>query len=517
MSEAISTTDSGVPDAERFPPRHTDVRSFVVRAIGMLSQLAIPIAFGAYTVLDDGDLGILVAYFIPILLVIIAVNVILAYVGWRRFTYRVGEEDIRVESGIVSRTARSVPYERIQDVSLEQKLIPRLFGLVEVKFETGSGGGEDLKLSYLAESDGEKLRELVREWREDEASHSVTLDEGPEAEKSSEAATALFTMPPSRLFKFGMFEFSLAIVALFFGATQQFDFLLPFEIWDFDAWRQELAGPGQWLAGLGFAAQVIGGVFAFLTLLVVGFGTGIVRTFAREWGFVLERTARGFRRRRGLFTKTDVVMPAHRVQAVKIGTRFLRYRFGWHNLKFVSLAQDAGASNHVVAPFAQLEEIAPIIRAAGFEPPADNLDWHRASKRYRFDSAFIDGAAFTLIAIPVAIFAPAGFALIPLALAAIFACVNLYGWQFHRHAVDATQLFSARGYLSPSTQIASRVKLHSVEISQGPIAQRRGYATLNLGLAGGNFAVPGIPLERARELRSAIVESISAKDFSELS
>jgi len=47
--------------------------------------------------------------------------------------------------------------------------------------------------------------------------------------------------------------------------------------------------------------------------LVVGMLSGIVRTFLRDWDFRLERTSKGFRRRRGMFTRTDVVMPVHRV------------------------------------------------------------------------------------------------------------------------------------------------------------------------------------------------------------
>ena len=75
---------------------------------------------------------------------------------------------------------------------------------------------------------------------------------------------------------------------------------------------------------------------------------------------------------------------------------------------------------------------------------------------------------------------------------------------------------SMRGVLSPKTQLATRLKLHSVEISQGPIARLRGYATLHLGLAGGTFAIPGVPLERAREVRSKVLETIAATDFSQL-
>ena len=73
-----------------------------------------------------------------------------AWLGWRRLTYLTSAEDIRVEHGLLSRSARSVPYERIQDVSIEQKWLPRLLGLAEVKFETGAGGKEEISLAYLS-------------------------------------------------------------------------------------------------------------------------------------------------------------------------------------------------------------------------------------------------------------------------------------------------------------------------------------------------------------------------------
>ena len=50
----------------------------------------------------------------------------------------------------------------------------------------------------------------------------------------------------------------------------------------------------------------------------------------RDYGFRLEETPKGLRRRRGLLTRTDTVMPIHRVQALKVTTRIFRRRFGWH-------------------------------------------------------------------------------------------------------------------------------------------------------------------------------------------
>jgi len=211
-----------------------------------------------------------------------------------------------------------------------------------------------------------------------------------------------------------------------------------------------------------------------------------------------------------------VVMPAHRVQGLVIGTGMLRYRFGWHALSFVSLAQDAESESHVVAPFAKLDEIAPIMTAAGFALPDAATQWRRASKRHRTDMALRDAALFLLAAIPVAIYAPFGLFLVPLGAAVVAVGVNLYAWEFRRHAIDEAQVYASRGFLSPTRTIATRLKLHSVEITQGPLARMRGYATVHLGLAGGSFSMQGVPLAEARSLRAAVMETITATDFSRL-
>ena len=42
------------------------------------------------------------------------------FLYWRRFEYRVGSDEIRIDSGFLSRTHRSIPFDRVQDVDIEQ-------------------------------------------------------------------------------------------------------------------------------------------------------------------------------------------------------------------------------------------------------------------------------------------------------------------------------------------------------------------------------------------------------------
>ena len=110
-------------------------------------------------IFSTGGMGLI--FLVPSLAALLGFTAFFSYIAWRHFRYRLTESDIRVERGLFSRTARSVPYERIQDVSLEQKLIPRLFGMVDVKFETGAGGKDEVRIRYVTAEEAEALRETV--------------------------------------------------------------------------------------------------------------------------------------------------------------------------------------------------------------------------------------------------------------------------------------------------------------------------------------------------------------------
>jgi putative membrane protein len=107
--------------------------------------------------------------------------------------------------------------------------------------------------------------------------------------------------------------------------------------------------------------------------------------------------------------------------------------------------------------------------------------------------------------------------LLLLALAGFLALREHFLWRYDRHAIDARHIHVRRGWLTPRLDIASRLKLQSVEIVQGPIARRRGYADVKFGVAGGKLEMHGVPLEEARAIRAAVLETIASVDFSALS
>jgi putative membrane protein len=112
------------------------------------------------------------------------------------------------------------------------------------------------------------------------------------APPAEEPSRTLFAMDLRRLATFGLFEFSLVVFAVLGGALQQFDFLLPFDIWDIKSWIRAVRRTGPPLQELGVAAQVAGAALALAVLGILGLVTGLGRTVLRDYGFRSRRLPR---------------------------------------------------------------------------------------------------------------------------------------------------------------------------------------------------------------------------------
>lgn len=449
-----------------------------------------------------------------VIFAVLLVSLFFRWLAWLRTHYHIGDDDIRIERGIISRTTRSIPYDRIQDVSIEQKPLARLMGLGEVKFETGGGEGEDAKLSFVSVGEAERLRETIRARKTDSAptvGGSNTI-----AETDS---LPVFTMPLQRLLTLGVYSFSLVIFAILGGLAQQFDFLLPGDVWDVRRWIGMAEENGVDIRHIDRTVQIGGAVAALAALVGIGVATGIVRTVVRDYGFRLDRTAKGFRRRRGLLTLTDVVMPVARVQTAVIETGPIRVRSGWHALKFVSLAQESKEEgDHMVAPLATLDEIAPIMAVAAIDPPAADSLFRRGPLRWWFGGIILLALAMAIatvatITFPGAPFRHAGWML---AVPLIFLPMAWLQWRHSGWLVDDRQLYARENWWNRRLTIAPQVRVQSTKISQGPIARLFGLVTLHFGIAGGTLRFVALRPDEARAIRDQVMAAVAPVDFSEI-
>lgn len=508
--------------------------SIVSELTQFVGRSVIGIIAMTFFLMRDGDTKRFAA-FLPLVILAFAIAPI---VRWFRFRYSLAPREIRIEQGLLSRSLRVIPVERIVDVAIERKPVHRLLGLAKVSIETGGGGkGEEGVLDALTLSVAENLRDTIRaaqrvqgaQGKADTLLPTTTIADGAIIGESEDM---LFAMSTADLVKAGLFNFSLTFIALVGTALNQFDFLIPFDIYDADFWF-DLLGRGQFLLDLGWVTQAIAVTAALFSLALLGAATGIVRTFLRDFGFILTRTPRGLRRRRGLLTQSDVVMPVHRIQTAIVSTGPIRRWFGYYALSVESLARDAEKQdNHSLAPHARLNVVAQLLNEIELELVAGTPIYGR--KAPVLLGGILWGVVLFALGVTMAMsqISNAAFVaevpwlarVLPWIEVAIFvlaiwsAASAWLSWKMHHYWCDADHVFIRHGIWNQRLIVIPLVKLQSVDWVQGPLAQALGVAKIRFGVAGGStlatHELPWLPLAQAEQLRAELIAPAAAVDYS---
>lgn len=433
-------------------------------------------------------------------------------IQWLSFSYAVGEDGIEMKSGILSRNHRSIPFDRVQDVNLEQNVLHRLFGLAKVKLETGASAGgktEDGVIDSVTLDDAARLRDTIRVHRS-----GGTIPAAPTEAEEEDASTALYAMDEKRVLLAGIFNFSLAVIGVLFGAAQTVGDLVGINPFSGAFWRRLAADSAPFMEFV-VANRILTALFGFVSLIVVGLATGLLQTVLREWRFRLTRTESGFRRRRGLLTLTDVVLPLRRVQAAIVATGPIRRHFGWRIMKLQSLAQDQGhGGDHVVAPLARLEEVDAIFSA---------MDWPAIDRSARGwgRPTFAYVLMFLMIMVPAVLVGVAlSFAggewlpaLAAVAVAGLLTLMRIVGWRHHRHRRDDDRVLVHSGVWNQRLVVLPLDRIQSIDIHRGPIDRLFGVTTMTFGVAGGRgftrHQIHAIPEADAHALRGDLLGALA--------
>jgi putative membrane protein len=434
------------------------------------------------------------------MLALLAFTTIGVFLYWRRFEYRVGANEIRIDSGILNRTHRSIPFDRIQDVDITQGPVARVLGLAKVKFETGASGGEEEGvLQAISLARAEDLRTLVRARR---TGAVVTQAEEDVAEQPP-----VYEMTLRRLLLAGTFNFSLALFAGLFGLTQTLGDVVGFDPFSRSFWLSVLSAGGP-LRDFVLAHRFVTGAAGLVILAVLGVATGIVRTALTDFGFRVDRTGVGLRRRRGLFTRTDVTLPISRAQAAVVASGPFKDWLKWREFRVQSLAKDEGSKKgaHLLAPLARDEEVNRIVEELGWDPIPAAPSWVRVAPEYVVSLALALSPIF-LVAIGNLIFNPIlGVPFLAVLLGAIG--VRWLAWRRTGYVVDGDRIMVRTGWWRRRIFLLPARKIQSVDLRENFVSRMFGIAWLQFGVAGGGMtghSIPAIPRGEARKLRDVLL------------
>lgn len=435
-----------------------------------------------------------------------ALAVLLRWLDWRRFTYLLAPDAVVIESGVLSRNRRTIPYERIADVGIERRPLQRLFGLAAVTLESGGAGADEGRLDSVSVAEAGRLREALRRLTAAATDAAAPAAAGDAAPVTRPAAAPVFAMDRRRVGLSGLFNFSLVWIAVAGGALQYADRALGL---DEDAlWRAVAARTGM-LRSAPLVAWAGAAAAGIALVLAVGVIAGLVRTALRDHGFRLLDEGGRLRRTRGLFTRSEAIVALPRIQLATIDTGPVRRRFGWSRLRAQVLGGEGEGGRQDLAPFARAHEVDRILGLLRLErhdpaeltPVSRGHLWRALPRSVGLPALLIAGAAF---ATPAALLASP--LLIP------FAAAALLGRRRHRYRLADGLLQVQRGVVGRTTWIVPARHVQTVTLRRGWLQRRLGLATVLVDTAGGG-RTDGPNVHDLREGDAwALVAALGARD-----
>ncbi|WP_214467907.1 PH domain-containing protein [Microbacterium flavescens] len=262
-------------------------------------------------------------YVLALLAVLAALLVIVAvfYTSWRFHTFRITDDDVEVRSGILFRTQRRAPLDRVQGVNLTRPMIARLLGMAKLEV-VGAGTDSNVKLEYLSTANAEAVRADI-----------LRLASGRRL--ADAAAHAAPGRPAGRVAALGQ-TVGRELTGLIEGPEQPV--AVPDSVANIPVGRLVASHlVSMSTVGLLFAAAAIGvGVSQGVTWLlfgfvpaIIGFGAYWVRSIVRSLRYSIAPTPDGVRITFGLLTTITEIVPPGRIHAVEVTQPILWRPAGW--------------------------------------------------------------------------------------------------------------------------------------------------------------------------------------------
>ena len=468
--------------------------------------------------------------------------------NYLRFRYHIDPAQIVIESGVTTRTRRSIPVDRIQNVEIEQQLLQRLTGTARVRIYTAGSPQAEGTLEVVSLAEAERIRASVRAFQRATAapgpvapSTSGTVPAGvptpgpdygtepaadaPDAAsptgaasgplarppKSQAAQPALFEMDQQRVLLSGMFRFSLLYVGLVFSALQYWE--PDPEALFFWLWR----GPLEGVADVAEVNPWMAGAAGLVAAVLIGWLSGIAVNLNRFFRFRLTLESGRLHRSHGLLSRTQATIPLRKVQTLIVRTNPLMRAFGWYTLEVQTMGFDAREQGHAaVVPFArlhELREVADVIRA-GMPDRGGRFVWPEALNpvsRLTIRRAFIRYALLLGVAGGVtAWYYEAYGALWALGLLPAYVAA-LYRWRSMGYLLDEDHLVVRRGVLRQHTWIMPVARTQVVYVSSSIFQRRLGLRTLYVDTAGASPALGPDVIDLPESDANALALSINAR------
>jgi putative membrane protein len=484
--------------------------SLVYKFLRLAPQYAIPIYF-VYSA-DSGENFLMLA--ISALVGIVILPSIL--LGHYYFTYKFAEHDLIINSGVVARKQRNIPYSRIQNINIQQNILHRLLGLAQVKVETAGDSETEGILDAVTSSGAKRIKQKLESLRTNSNNSEKNIPKDIEInipDENLEIPEKLrFSLNIKDLIKYGMMRFrpvAFLAIAWIFSIGQQFMF---FDNKAYDKFGNDLEDYiSNQSVSLNLGEYTFWIIIIILLMLIFSWLFDILLTINQFYKFKMEESKGKLNTEYGFLTKHSASIPLKKLQLITVFTNFFRERFGFYGFSIQTAGFGAGGRKkpEVAVPFASRERIVELaMKVLPFSWPEqfENVSKKHIRRffiRQMISLCFLLGIAFGFIQKWEI------FYFLTLLIPMFY--YSYLRWKNLAYYFSVENIIVKKGVFFRKMNVMPISKLQTLHISRSVFQRILGLSSIYVDSAAatgsGDVTIPDIPFEMAGDLMRKISKS----------
>jgi len=256
------------------------------------------------------------------LLAVLIVGGVIGYASWLRTKYWIEDDELRIDTGVISHQSRQIRIDRLQGIDIVQPLVARVLGLAEIRMDT-AGGNREGSLAFLPLAEAQRLRQTLLARRDavrraEPADDNFSRNSSPARDSSSSWA------PPDH--DIAVLDLRTLVLSVVFSPST----LAVIVGGAFFGWAYLQSGIAVVAPGLP---------------VVAGFVLLQVRRLSAYYGFTVSQTSAGVQVRRGLLERSSQTIAVARVQGVLVTEPWMWRPWGWARLDVSIAGYGSGAES----------------------------------------------------------------------------------------------------------------------------------------------------------------------------
>lgn len=450
------------------------------------------------------------------LIFLVLLQFIYTYLLFLKYTFYVSDDAFHLHKGLFRRREIEIPFDRIQNINLQQNFLQQVLSVVGLDIETAGESKAEVQIKALRKNDAEQLKTILLTEKEEKqvSEHSISEDDGqlaPDSKTAESEDELVFKLRFLDLLKVGLSSNIIKGLSLVFAfAAYVYNAFADLYWQNYDAYiSDQVSDYTDYISGEFLLILSIG-----LIIIGIGFLVTAVFTVIKYFNLKVVKLNENYEVEYGLFNRFKKVLKSSKVQTLEFRTNPIRKLFGFQNAFVSQASSEETSEKHKIGLVGLPADYVALFFKVLFKgKELDTQKFVRLSCqlfRFRVD---VNRLFFVILALILFFMWNAfpTYAFIILLLSSLTLIIMSYVRMTKSYLSFSDELVKiGSGIIGTQTTYLEIYKIQSIRVSQSLFQKRRNLSSLTIYTASGSLKIKYLEAHHVRELTNFLMYKIES-------